>query len=192
MTQAPPGTWRGSSSCCEPDPPFPSPAAPPHAFASPRPPPRQPLLLRGPGPPPGCGGSVESRGGWRSAQKPTTLETGSPTRANAPLSSFILSSMGPLVCSGKIGEFGGRGTGEMGVGLPEWSPPSCRQRARWLPRLEFGVPWLRLPSVPKLALWLEKTLTDYMAYVEKKAEFYFSAARVPRENRRAEGSSQLG
>ena len=76
--------------------------------------------------------------------------------------------MGPLVCSGKIGEFGGRGTREMGVGLPEWSPPSCRQRARWLPRLEFGVPWLRLPSVPKLALRLEKTLTDYMAYVEKK------------------------
>lgn len=34
VTQAPRGTWGGSSSCSEPGPPFPSPAAPPHTLAS--------------------------------------------------------------------------------------------------------------------------------------------------------------
>lgn len=140
VTQSPPGTWRGSSSCCEPGPPFPSSAAPPHALASPS----QPLLLRGPGLPPGCGGVVESRvcgepKGRKGVQKPTALETGSPTRAAAPLQLHPVSHGFPMGCNGEIGEFGGRRTGEMRVGRPEWPPPSCRQRARWLPRLEFGV-----------------------------------------------------
>lgn len=50
-------------------------------------------------------------------------------------------------------EEGGLGhSGEMGVSLLEWPPPSGRQRARWLPRLEFGMPGLCLPFFPKSAL----------------------------------------
>lgn len=49
VTQAPRGTWGGSGSCLESDPPFPSLAAPPHAFALPG----QSLLLWWCGRPPG-------------------------------------------------------------------------------------------------------------------------------------------
>ena len=100
VTQTPPGTWGGSGSCSEPGPPFPSPAAPPHAFAYPG----QPLLpwgrLRGPG----GGGGRRSRAG-----KTTVSEARSLTRTFAPR--FRFSPSPTRVCSEKIGRFEGRGTG---------------------------------------------------------------------------------
>ena len=135
VTQTPRGTWGGSGSCSEPGPPFPSPAAPPHAFAYPG----QPLLpwgrLRGPW----GGGGRRSRAG-----KTTVSEARSLTRTFAPL--FRFSPSPTRVCSEKIGRFGGKGTGCSGKGVEgwvrgEWPPPSGHQKARPMPRLQCNSPF---------------------------------------------------
>nr|XP_014687750.2 basic proline-rich protein-like [Equus asinus] len=96
-------------------PPFPSPAAPPHAFAFPG----QPLLLRGPGQPSGCGGPWGG-GGRRGARKPSALEGHFSTRATARL--FLASICLPWIpwsAAGKLEDWeeGGLGrSGKVGVG----------------------------------------------------------------------------
>lgn len=96
-------------------PPFPSPAAPPHAFAFPG----QPLLLRGPGQPSGCGGPWGG-GGRRGARKPSALEGHFSTRAAARL--FLASICLPWIpwsAAGKLEDWeeGGLGrSGKVGVG----------------------------------------------------------------------------
>lgn len=124
----------------QPGPPFPSPAAPPHAFASPG----RSLLLRGPGPPPGCGGPVGSGTAVEVLRSQQLWEL-DPTAE--PLSHSLASTCLPWVpCSAarETGGFGGRGTGPLwgnGVG-PDGSG---RQRARWLPRFQFDVPGSACP-----------------------------------------------
>lgn len=135
----------------QPGPPFPSPAAPPHAFASPG----QPLLPRGPGRPPGCGGPVRA-GRQERYSEANGYGNWLPRQSRCPtLQPPPVSHGSPGLQRGKLRDLeeGGLGhSGEMGVSLLEWPPPSGRQRARWLPRLEFGMPGLCLPFFPKSAL----------------------------------------
>lgn len=140
VTQAPRGTWRGSSSCYSRARPSHLLLLLPHAFASPG----RSLLLRGPGPPPGCGGPVGSGTAVEVLRSQQLWEL-DPTAE--PLSHSLASTCLPWVpCSAarETGGFGGRGTGPLwgnGVG-PDGSG---RQRARWLPRFQFDVPGSACP-----------------------------------------------
>lgn len=175
VTQAPRGTLGGSGSCSERGPPFPSPAAPPYAFAfsSGSVGPASEVLCF-------AGSRATARlwgalwmGGRRGAQKPEVLEAPSPTRAAAPtLSSFNLSPLGLQVGCREKGdlkewEWGPGRSGKVGAGLRGWPNPSGCQRAWWLPRLQFGAPRLPLAFFPKLSPVAWETLTDCMPYVEK-------------------------
>lgn len=92
----------------QPGPPFPSPAAPPHAFASPG----QPLLPRGPGRPPGCGGPVRA-GRQERYSEANGYGNWLPRQSRCPtLQPPPVSHGSPGLQRGKQ-RFGGRGTGPL-------------------------------------------------------------------------------
>lgn len=166
MTQAPRGTWGGSSSCSERGPPFPSPAAPPHAFAFPG----QPLLVWGPGRPQGYGGPVVvavvgHRQELCSEAKGFGSSLSYPSRCPHSSASTCLLPGPPNLQRGNWGIW--RRGGSFGSGR---RPAVARGRGGCL---DSGLARL---SFPESALQLERHWTDCMLHVEKPGWILFSCS----------------